>query len=163
LAAAAAAAGVVVVVLVAGVGSCSCCWCRRGGPCRRRWQQQMLLVSSSWSLLPALAAAGAAGIVVLVLVAGGVVDGVVDDSPWEIDHHVSMSHGMFRYRLMASQISSPSRGPSEPFLTASHGSGYHSSAWLGLRLQAEPFTSLFTGILGCRQTKWRVTHGTGKY
>jgi len=92
----------------------------------------MLLVSLSWSLLPVLAAAGAAGIVVLVLVAGGVVDGVVDDSPWEIDHHVSMSHRMFRYRLTASQISSPSHGPSEPFLMASHGSGYHGLAWLGL-------------------------------
>ena len=139
------AACVVVVVLVAGVGSSRCCWCRgRGcGPCCQCWQQQVLLVSSSSSSL--LAVCGRR------------------DSPWEIDCQVSISHGMFRCRveprprprLTASQISSPSRGPSEPFLTASHGSGYRGSAWLGLRLQAELFTSLARllhhyGSMGCR-------------
>ena len=43
-------------------------------------------------------------------------------------------------------VLSPSRGLCEPFPTASDGSGYRGSAGLGLRLQAEPFTSLVAFI-----------------
>jgi len=59
---------------------------------------------------------------------------------------VSISHGKFGCqakpragpRLTASQYLEPKPW----FLTASHGLGYRGLAWLGLRLQAEPFTSL---------------------
>ncbi len=42
---------------------------------------------------------------------------------------------------------SPSHGPFEPFLTASYGLGYPGSARLGLRLQAELFTSLTRALM----------------
>jgi len=50
--------------------------------------------------------------------------------------------GKAEAQVTASHVSSPSCGLSEPFPTASDGSGYCGLAPLGLRLQAELFTSL---------------------